>query len=221
MLRGEANQGSDAYRKVLKSLVDSRSISDELPLTALPNRHTDVVRFDAGAADDEFDVGGVRGGGRPPSPLPLTDAVVLEESLAEPLPAAGSAVAPSASSGFGGAPVLAVPAAAPPPKAADSDASSTTSSSETSSSSPDAFDVGGRSTIYDWVQILGGPQIKLDRYKPKCKPGYKRFIARFMAHRRCEKKRTDDKGGRVWEAGADCEFVRVERAGRLRIGGSS
>ena len=66
VLRGEANQGSDAYRKVLKSLVDSRSISDELPLTALPNRHTDVVRFDAGAADDEFDVG--RGEGwRPPS----------------------------------------------------------------------------------------------------------------------------------------------------------
>ena len=97
-------------------------------------------------------------------------------------------------------PVLALPPPCPdpPPAPPDDPASSSSSSSSSSgsnSSSSSSFQLGAkRSRVSKAFTVpSGGPQIKLDAYKPKGKSGYKRWIASCAVHDHCVKKRNSNK----------------------------
>ena len=75
---------------------------------------------------------------------------------------------------------------------ADSSSSSDSDSSSSSSSSSSLFDIGGRSKVSKWIQveIPTCPPMKIDNYKPRGKPAYKRVIGMCKWHAGCQKKRS-------------------------------
>jgi hypothetical protein len=123
--------------------------------------------------DDEFDF----------AIVPLADvAPVAELAVAKPMakrPAAkAKAVASASSSG------------------SSSSRSSSSSYSGSGSVSACSFDVAvGRSDVSKWMEIERGPRCKLDRYKPKHKALYSRWIVECTHHDACTRRRATTKSG--------------------------
>jgi hypothetical protein len=131
----------------------------------------------------------------PPAPLPIEDGVADEfdgvhipEGKAKRRRIAKAVAAPK---------VLALPAPPTPPAGVSPAHSSSSSSSDddgaSAHSSVASFDIGlGRSAVGDWIEmdVPDCPAMKRDKYKPKGKVAYTRFIARCSHHEGCQKKRS-------------------------------
>jgi hypothetical protein len=83
---------------------------------------------------------------------------------------------------------------APPATSSSSDAGDD-DSNPSANSSIGSFDIApppkGFSEVGDWHSIgVGAPRIKLEKYKPKGKPHYERFMCECRHHPRCIKKRS-------------------------------
>jgi hypothetical protein len=203
-IKTEPGLGAAHYRTVLKHFLMGKPLpvvlNDEMlgdvPLAILDAGHCD----EESDGDDGFEFGGRAAVGK--ARAAAKPKALLDRPVAKPPPRVAPEIA-SSSSG-----------------SSSKSSTSSSSSSDSDASSDDSFQMQGMGTRGEqgeWVQISGGPLIKIEKYMPKGKRAYQRLIAKGCCHGHlCIKKRNvthTARYGKVepiaflaawWELGRSC-----------------